>query len=96
MNVQLFAVYDAAAMRFIEPFPAPTIEFAIREFRSTVNREGSQIHKYPEDYTLFHIGEFDQETGFLLPLQAPHSLGVAITFKDEPKLTAFQEQNVDA
>lgn len=83
MKQQLFSVYDAAAKMFLEPFDARTIEEAMRRFRATVNHpEKSLISKYPEDYTLFHVGEFDQETGVLRPLDTPHSLGVAVTFVD--------------
>lgn len=79
MIEQVFTVYDSAAKAFLSPFQAPTIESAIRSFREVVNREGHQFNKFPEDYTLFHIGHFELDTGMLVP-QAPHSLGVAITF----------------
>lgn len=80
MSCELFSVFDSAAKRFLEPFYAPTIEYAIRSFRQTVNSSESTIQRFPEDYTLFHIGSFDQESGMLNPGAAPVSLGVAITF----------------
>lgn len=79
MRLQAFSVFDSAANLFLEPFWAPTIEVAIRGFREAVTREGHQFQKFPEDYTLFHLGEFDQERGELVPA-TPRSLGVAITF----------------
>lgn len=81
MLTNLFCVYDSAASRYLDPFNAPTVEFAIREFRSTVNRKDSHFHRFPEDYTLFHIGEFDPEKGELVGFP-PRSLGVALTFLD--------------
>lgn len=81
-NPQLFSVYDSAADRYTDPFVAPTIEFAIREFRRSANQPGKQIAEYPEDYTLFHIGGFDPDTGLLEPAH-PRSLGVAITFVEK-------------
>lgn len=80
MTVQIFTVFDAAAKAFLEPFNAPTIETAIRTFRSTVCQDGHMFNKYPEDYTLYHTGTFDLTTGVLTPLSTPHSLGLAITF----------------
>jgi len=78
MNV--FTVYDSAARRYLEPFFAETIEVACRMFRSLVNKDGHQFARFPEDYTLFHLGDFDGETGRISGLDTPHSLGVAITF----------------
>lgn len=79
-GAQCFSVYDSAAKLFLEPFQAPTVESAIRSFREAINKPGHQFAKFPEDYTLFHIGAFDAEKGVHVPLATPHSLGVAITF----------------
>lgn len=86
MKTQYFAVYDSAAARYTDPWPAPTVEMALRRFRHTVNQEGNDISMFPEDYSLFHVGEFDPETGRLSGFETPRSLGVAITFKDRPQL----------
>lgn len=78
--IQVCTVYDTAAARFLDPFTAPTIEFAIREFRRAVNEPGHQFNRYPEDYALFHVGQFNPDSGELQHM-APRSLGVALTFK---------------
>jgi len=83
METHIFTVYDSAASRFLEPFCAPTIEFAMREFKTAANQEGHQFAKYPSDYTLFHIGQFDAEKG-KVEGKDPISLGLAITFVDTP------------
>lgn len=82
MDTEIFSVYDSAAKRYLDPFVAPTVEMALRGFRSAVNKAGHQFNEYPSDYTLFHIGSFSAERGEVVPL-APHSLGVAITFLSE-------------
>lgn len=87
MNFLIFTVYDSAARKYLEPFFAPTIEVACRSFRQLVNREGHQFAMFPEDYTLFHIGEYDADAGVIVPGD-PHSLGVALTFVDVPKSAA--------
>jgi hypothetical protein len=84
METLVFTVFDSAANAFLQPFVATTPEIAIREFRSIVNQPGHQFNKYPEDYTLFQVGSFNQETGILTPLTSPHPLGVAISFVDTP------------
>lgn len=82
MEKLAFSVFDSAAGMYLEVFFAPSIEFAIRGFREAVNSEGHQFKKFPADYTLFHVGAFDQKTGQLVPRE-PTSLGVAITFVDK-------------
>lgn len=61
--IQMCSVYDQAAKRFLDPFPAPTVEFAIRGFKEACITEGHQFNKFPEDYVLFWIGTFDPDTG---------------------------------
>lgn len=74
-----FTVFDSAAGMYLEPFFAPSIEFAIRGFREAVNTKDHQFNRFPEDFTLYHVGSFDQENGYF-NAQDPRSLGVAITF----------------
>lgn len=82
MTKMIFCIYDSAAAMYLDCFVAPTAEFAIREFRSAVNKPGHQFCLYPGDYTLFLCGQFDAETGNLLP-QNPVSLGVGVTFVEK-------------
>ena len=94
MNTQIFCIWDSAAHRYLDPFCAPTIEFAIREFRKAVNKPDHQFNLYPEDYTLFHIGEFLPEEGVLVAGKI-HSLGVAQTFIEQIKIPYEQDLEED-
>ncbi len=84
MEQQIFTVWDSAAGAYLDPFVAPSIEFAIRSFRQAVNTPDHNFQRYPEDYTLFHIGSFSVQTGLIDP-QPPNSMGVAITFLNRPE-----------
>lgn len=86
MITHLFSVFDSAAKLFVAPWHAPTVELALRRFRFTVNEPGNEINKFPEEYSLFHVGEFNQETGEIVAYATPRSLGVAVTFMDRPQL----------
>ncbi len=81
MEKHLFSVFDTAAGAFLDPFVAPSIEYAIRSFRQAVNTAEHQFNRFPEDYTLFHVGVFAIESGEIIGSN-PKSLGVAITFLD--------------
>lgn len=80
MQTLLFSVFDTAAGRFLDPFVAPTIEVAIRGFRSVVNKPGHPFNDHPEDYTLFHVAEFDAESGTMSAPAAAVKIGAALSF----------------
>jgi hypothetical protein len=97
MKKLLFTVYDSAAAMYLEPFVAPSVDFAIRSFRQAVNTPDHQFNVFPQDYTLFVTGEFDPETGRVAPI-GPTSLGVAITFMNpvNPAPVLLEEPEEDA
>lgn len=82
MKLEMFSVYDSAAKAFLEPFFAPTVDVAIRMFRRLLQNEDHQFRKFPEDYTLFQLGCFHQDTGLLEALPTPHNLGIAMIYID--------------
>lgn len=71
MNLQAFTVFDKTAAAYGVPFFAATAAVAQRMFGMEVNRadEKSTIYMYPDDYALYHIGEYDDATGVLTPTQ---------------------------
>ncbi len=61
--IELLSVFDMAANRYMDPFAAPTIEFALRGFSEVCRTPEHQFSKFPEDYALYHVGTFDPELG---------------------------------
>ena len=78
MILQVFTIYDSKVEVYMKPFYALTKREAIRMFADGIKdtKESSMIAKHPEDYTLFHIGDFDDSTAQFSSLVTPHSLGV--------------------
>lgn len=83
MKQQIFSVFDSKAETFNTPFFMAAKGQALRGFADEVNRRDSEVAKHPEDYTLFHLGEVDLDTGLVVPLSTPASMGLALEFKDE-------------
>ncbi len=83
MNV--YTVLDAAAERYLTPFFSGTVEEAIRSFREACSSEGHQFAKFPEDYSLWKVGEWEAETGVLTPV-AGQKLAMATSFVVGPRL----------
>lgn len=74
----VFSVYDSKAEAYAMPFFQKTIGLAIRSFEQAAKDPESNLYKYPGDFTLFQIGEFDEIKGVLVPLESHTNLGNAV------------------
>lgn len=63
--LQICAVKDRAVNSYAQPMFVPHINVSIRGFTDEVNRADSNnmLYKHPEDYELYHIGEYNDEKG---------------------------------
>ena len=82
-NLQRFSVHDAKAESYIQPFYSLTVGTALRDFEAAANDPNHAFCKYSEDYTLFHLGEWNHETGKTTDLHTPIPLGKALQFKKQ-------------
>lgn len=59
------AVKDSAVQAFNRPFFVPTVAAAARSFTDEVNRasEDNVMYRHPDDYELWCLGTFDDESG---------------------------------
>lgn len=73
----IVAVRDRQLDAFMRPFTAATIGQAVRAFSDEVNRQGSELNQHPEDYELYEIGQFDDDTGALLQPHPVKSIAIA-------------------
>lgn len=80
MRLQVFTVYDSKAEAYGQPTYAQAVGAAVRAFSSAANQEGHDFQKFAGDFTLFHVGSFDQETGRFTLNDAPVNLGTALQF----------------
>lgn len=92
MKTKIFTVYDVKAQANMTPFFMQSTGQAVRAFEDTVNDPKSAFNKHPEDYTLFEIGTFDDQTGTLENHKASISLGTALSMitPNTPPLEAVQ------
>ncbi len=65
MNHQIFSVYDAKAQAYITPFFLPTVGMAVRAMADCLADPNHSFSRHPEDYTLFHLGTFEDMDGIL-------------------------------
>lgn len=74
MKLKIYSIRDSKAEIFNTPFYQKTHGEAERNFRSLVNDDKSQVHKYPEDYALWYLGEYDDNTGAFQTLDQPQHI----------------------
>jgi hypothetical protein len=85
MIQKVYTVYDSKAEAYLQPFFATTKGLAIRSFSDAANKEGHNLNRYAEDYTLFEIGEWDDEKASLTMHPAKQSIGSANEYiKNDP------------
>lgn len=84
MRTNVYAVYDVKAQAYATPFFMPSTGLAIRAFSEVATDQNSQLCKHAEDFSLYKIGEFDDNEGKLITLTNPEYLTRASDFKIEP------------
>lgn len=73
--MKLFSVFDVKAKHFNQPFMEKTTVNAIRGFEIAVNESESIYKKFPDDFALMELAEFDVNTGKLTVNEIPVNLG---------------------
>lgn len=83
-KLQVFCVQDTKAEAFMRPWVARTVNEAIRNFAAEVNTADSALMKFPNDFCLWHVGEFDEETGRVKGFAECRPLGFAVEHVRKP------------
>lgn len=63
MILGIYAVFDSKAETFCRPFTQANDAVAKRAFLAAAQEQGNEVNKYPEDYFLYKLGSYDDETG---------------------------------
>lgn len=83
MKMKVFTVFDSKAEIFGTPIYSATTASGIRIFEAACNEEGRDFNKWPGDYTLFEIGEWNDNTGHVEMHEVKKELGLALTYIDQ-------------
>ena len=82
MNQIIFTVRDSKAAAYLPPFFMHNEAMAIRAISDAANDKQHQFGQHPEDYHLFRIGVFDDDTAEIIP-EAPTVVAGAIDLVKE-------------
>jgi hypothetical protein len=77
------SVKDRAADAFGRPLFVPSVGLAIRSFSDEVNRQAddNQMYHHSDDFDLFELGTFDDNTGIIECHPQPKQLALGKSVK---------------
>jgi len=66
-----FSIYDKKAEAYNAPIFFSKVGTAIRQFSEIVKNSDSIVSKYPHDFALYHVCNFNDESGHVESLGVP-------------------------
>jgi hypothetical protein len=75
---QVFTVYDSKSSAYLQPFFMQSEPSALRAITDLVDEAGHQFNRHPEDYTLFHLGSFNDELSKFTLHESPRAMNVLL------------------
>jgi len=88
----IYSINDNKAQAYLPPFFLHNKNIAIRHFADCVKDKNHQFAKNPEDYSLWEIGEFDDNTGEIKYYSPHHALGTGMDYIPDNVIPITQEQ----
>lgn len=85
MIYQIVSVHDRAANGYGRPIFVAALGQAIRSFQDEINRAAAdnEMSRHPDDFDLFHLGTFNDDTGQLASLPAPMQIAIGKQMRRE-------------
>lgn len=63
MNILMFSVFDKQVKAYMAVFPARAVGEAMRMVSNSMKDGNSQLSRDPQDYSLYHMFNYDDVTG---------------------------------
>jgi len=82
-SMQIFSLRDTKSAHYGKPIIAPHQAPLIREYDEAVNDDKSTLSKFPQDFDLYKIGDFDHISGKITPDENPIHIINLVTLKRE-------------
>lgn len=76
MITEIYSLFDVKAMTYGRPVFVPTIGVLIRELQGALSGD-DMLSKHPEDFRLFRLGSFDDQSGQVVVHQPEFVLEVS-------------------
>nr|QXN72800.1 MAG: nonstructural protein [Microvirus sp.] len=83
-TLQIYALRDIRTDAYMRPIFLQNQSVLERSLYDALSDENSLLSSHPEDYQVYKLGSFDEQTGKISPI-APEHLFNVINLKGEPK-----------
>jgi len=74
MVLRVYSIRDAKAEVYNTPWFAKTHGEAERSFQQLTRDGKSTVNQFPEDYDLYYLGQYDDQTGTFEPVDTPQHM----------------------
>ena len=95
MIIKVYSVYDNAAGAYLPPFTQQNDAMAIRIVQGMVNDGRSIFSQSPADFSVFYLGEYDDENGMFTQDAPPKMLAGCLSLversNDSRQMDAFDK-----
>lgn len=81
MKFQVCVMLDKKARAYAQPFFVTHTDLAVRTFKQAANTPGHQVNAHAEDFSLFYLGTYDDETAYFNLTATPTPLVEALQLK---------------
>lgn len=85
MKMKIYAIYDSVSVAYMQPFFCINEQVAMRHFRNLANDSQSNIARNPQDFVLYQIGTFDDQSAEIIADTPAKHLGVATSYLETLK-----------
>lgn len=83
MKQKVYSIFDEKAKAYARPFYFTHHGEATRAFQTVVSSKDSDISRFPKDYKLYCLGDFDNLSGVFTSQREPLFLANATDFVEE-------------
>lgn len=91
MLTELYTIYDSKALIYNKPFHQQNEAVALRTASDLANDPNSECCKHAEDYVLFYLGTYDDQTTEMNLQTAPKSIARFHELKQSLATGGFDE-----
>lgn len=78
--MKILSLYDKKAERYGNPFTSINLAVATRDFAAACQDVNSPMAKFPKDIELCYIGDFDENSGQIIPCKTIATITAAKEF----------------
>jgi len=78
--LKLFSIYDGKIRSFMRPFLDAHTGSALRSFEEACKEPSSPFAKFPQDFVMYEIGTFNEESGEVISYSPKIQIAAAIDY----------------